>query len=138
MQFMMIGFRHLFGRWSVFRVVALVLVGVVSGALHAAAMAQTVTSAGSQQQDSECAMVGHPIGNHCHQAVSVDPASSGSNVPAHLGDMKDRCCPVSCSIALCPVASPAEAVFIREVFKTEPVLGLVIAGIAAPERPPRA
>ena len=129
-------FRHLSGRGRVFLVLMLVFASVVPGALHAAAMSATATIGSGDHHIGGSA--DHALMKHHHHAKNDHSPASHGHHPDDQVDMTDRCCPISCSLALCSLDPPVEAVFIRDSFDVEPAADFVVIALAMPERPPRA
>jgi len=129
--------RHLPGRGHVFLVLMLVFSSIVPGAVHAAAMAGSAAASGGMHHIGNGASVDHSMMNH-HQAEATHSGAVQDPMQTDHANMKDQCCPISCSSALCSVAPLSEALFIPDSFKITPLPGFVVTTMALPERPPRA
>ena len=128
--------RHLSRHGRMFLVLMLVFASVVPGALHASAMAGSGAADGSGHH-----VMGHSSGDHAtavhHRVEDAHSVSGQDPQPVSHDNMTDRCCPTACSFALCLVEPEMAAVFIRDSFEIEPMLGVVVAAMTLPKRPPR-
>lgn len=137
MQFMKSSIRHLPDRVQVFLVLMLIFASIVPGALHAAAMAGSAAASGGMHHVGNGASVDQSRMNH-HQAEDRHSGAVQDPMQTDHANMKDQCCPISCSSPLCSVDPLREAVFIPDSFKITPLPDFVVTTMALPERPPRA
>ncbi|KGF67805.1 hypothetical protein LL06_20120 [Hoeflea sp. BAL378] len=115
----------------------LVLASIVPATLHAAALDGAGSSAGGHRHGViSASAAGHPSDHHTlgHGTAETDHGMD-------LGggdDASDQCCPASCSFALTDIVAEEVDVLVPDNFELQPLLGLVVAALALPERPPRA
>lgn len=118
-------------------VLMLVFASIVPGAVHSAATADSVVVSSGAHHAGDRSSVDHSMVGH-HQAGGDHTGPGHSTQPAGFDDVMDRCCPVSCSIALCSFEPESAAVFVPDSFEHEPFPAFVVVVVAMPERPPRA
>lgn len=129
--------RHLSRHGRVLLVLMLVFASIVPGAVHAAAMAGSMTAGEGGHHATDHSPVDHSMMSH-HQAADDHAAPAHPAQPAGHDNATDRCCPTSCSFALCSFEPEWATIFISDSFELEPLPAFVVTVVAMLERPPRA